>query len=306
MNWHYAKNGEQHGPVSEDELKNLHRAGEIQDKDLVWREGFTDWVAYEAAFGTASSTVPTTSSARPRTGVQPSPIPAGSGTGGKTSNAALRAAARAALAGQWKEGVIFTLLFFLITLAAGFVPLGSLILFGPILLGVHEFFVRMYRRGGPDNSQLFSGFSNFLLGFLISLLIGLISFAAMLTFMIPGFIMGGLISASGSEVAQIVGVLLIVLVSFALFVVMLTIQVIFAPAYLIALEEPDKGAIYAIQRCPQILRGYKLKLFMMLLVFFGWSLLTVFTFMIGLLWVVPYYYTSLVAFYDDLKEPASA
>ena len=115
MNWHYAKNGEQHGPVSEDELKMLYGVGELQDNDLVWREGYTDWVTYGAAFNTVSPAASEAPRANARTADSSSPLPVGRGTGGKTSNSELRAAARVALAGRWKEAVIFTLLFFLIT-----------------------------------------------------------------------------------------------------------------------------------------------------------------------------------------------
>ena len=41
--WFYGRDGAQHGPVSEDELRRLVDAGQLSAHDLVWREGMADW-----------------------------------------------------------------------------------------------------------------------------------------------------------------------------------------------------------------------------------------------------------------------
>lgn len=43
MEWFYAKNGNQKGPVSGATLKSMIVSGEIASTDLVWREGMADW-----------------------------------------------------------------------------------------------------------------------------------------------------------------------------------------------------------------------------------------------------------------------
>ncbi len=43
MNWFYADNGQQRGPVSEAEFDTLVAAGSIQATTLVWREGMAKW-----------------------------------------------------------------------------------------------------------------------------------------------------------------------------------------------------------------------------------------------------------------------
>ncbi len=50
MNWHYAIDGQQLGPISEGDLKQLYASGEITANDLVWREGLDDWVSYGSVF----------------------------------------------------------------------------------------------------------------------------------------------------------------------------------------------------------------------------------------------------------------
>lgn len=42
-NWHYAKGGEKHGPVSASQLKELATNGKLSPDDLVWREDMTEW-----------------------------------------------------------------------------------------------------------------------------------------------------------------------------------------------------------------------------------------------------------------------
>lgn len=41
--WYYAKNDQQHGPVSEDELRSLIASGSVQAGDEVWCEGMSQW-----------------------------------------------------------------------------------------------------------------------------------------------------------------------------------------------------------------------------------------------------------------------
>lgn len=43
MQWYYAKENNQFGPVTEDELRAKLAAGEVVATDKVWREGMPDW-----------------------------------------------------------------------------------------------------------------------------------------------------------------------------------------------------------------------------------------------------------------------
>ena len=55
MDWFYALNGEQHGPVSDSQLDELIRAGTVAPDALVWREGMADWQPLSAARPAAPS-----------------------------------------------------------------------------------------------------------------------------------------------------------------------------------------------------------------------------------------------------------
>ncbi len=43
MNWHYAEDGQQRGPVAQEEFDRLAAAGRITPETLVWREGMDQW-----------------------------------------------------------------------------------------------------------------------------------------------------------------------------------------------------------------------------------------------------------------------
>lgn len=49
MNWFYAQNGQQQGPVSEFELSRLLSSGTISSETLIWKEGMPEWVPISSA-----------------------------------------------------------------------------------------------------------------------------------------------------------------------------------------------------------------------------------------------------------------
>ena len=67
MNWFYADNGQQRGPVSEAEFDALVAAGSIQPATLVWREGMEKWLplAEVRPVGSVSGGPPPASNASP-------------------------------------------------------------------------------------------------------------------------------------------------------------------------------------------------------------------------------------------------
>ena len=55
MNWHYAIDGENRGPVGDEEIQGLVQQGVITGETLVWREGMADWAPYGQAFAKSDS-----------------------------------------------------------------------------------------------------------------------------------------------------------------------------------------------------------------------------------------------------------
>ena len=67
-------------------------------------------------------------------------------------------------------------------------------------------------------------------------------------------------------------------------------------------DYPELSANQAINLSKKMMKGHKFDLFCLLLSFVGWSILNIFTLGIGTLWLYPYAYTSMAAFYQDVKK----
>lgn len=56
--WHYARDGHQYGPFTEDEFKRLANNRGLQPDDLVWRDGMADWMPVSSLHGLFTSPSP--------------------------------------------------------------------------------------------------------------------------------------------------------------------------------------------------------------------------------------------------------
>jgi hypothetical protein len=75
--WYYAHQGQQSGPVSIEQLKQLAASGQLQPGDLVWKQGMAAWAAantVEGVFSAAGSPAPPPPGAAPGApGIPPQP-----------------------------------------------------------------------------------------------------------------------------------------------------------------------------------------------------------------------------------------
>src|SRR5690625_1936560 len=62
------------------------------------------------------------------------------------------------------------------------------------------------------------------------------------------------------------------------------------------------SALECITESRQMMNGHKMRLFLLEFSFIGWGLLSVLTFGIGFIWLVPYINATMAAFYNDLAE----
>ena len=73
--WYYAKNNQQLGPVSLQEIRNLASTGALQPTDLVWKEGMADWIEAGAATELFPQGLPYPASGKARRVAFPLPVP---------------------------------------------------------------------------------------------------------------------------------------------------------------------------------------------------------------------------------------
>lgn len=66
-------------------------------------------------------------------------------------------------------------------------------------------------------------------------------------------------------------------------------------------DYPDLSLREALRTSRQMMRGYKWRLFLLDLVFFGWYFLGIFTFCIAYFWIDAYQNATMAHFYEDLK-----
>jgi TM2 domain-containing membrane protein YozV len=71
--WYYSHNGERHGPVSSDRLKEMAAAGRLKPDDLVWKEGMDAWAPAAKVKGLLTATA---APAAPARAADPLPVAA--------------------------------------------------------------------------------------------------------------------------------------------------------------------------------------------------------------------------------------
>lgn len=191
-----------------------------------------------------------------------------------TSASEIRRRARETLGGNiFKSPWLYALLVGIITAAiasvASCIPVGSILIAGPIAIGTGAYFLnRVRRRVEYDNLEiLFDGVrndlgDNIIIGILNAVFIALWS----LLFVIPGIVK-----------------------SYS-----------YAMAYYIKLDHPEYTPTQAITESRKLMRGNKMRLFCLHLSFIGWAIVCFFTLGIGMLWLIPYMNAANAEFYQDL------
>ena len=119
----------------------------------------------------------------------------------------------------------------------------------------------------PEIGDLFKDFDKFWLAFKITFFTGLFTFLWALLFYIPGIIKA----------------------------------ISYSQAMFIAAENPNIGALEAINKSKEMMDGHKMDLFLLELSFIGWAILGAFTLGILYIWLFPYMNASLAIFHNSIK-----
>lgn len=187
----------------------------------------------------------------------------------------LRLKAWSKLSGHWGGPIAVTLVYGLIIgLINGlseyvpFLGLASLIVTGPLLVGLSGYFIDFTKQRNPDFDGLFNGFKDsFGNSIVLLLLTVLFTLLWALLFIIPGIIK---------------------LIAYSM-----------AP-YLMA-ENPSITATEALDESQRLMDGHKMDYFILQLSFIGWILLGLITFGIAFIWVAPYMQAATAEFYIEIS-----
>ncbi len=159
-----------------------------------------------------------------------------------------------------------------INLASSMLPFAggviSLLVGGPIALGLAILFLAIARSEGAQLGMLFDGFRRFGDALGAYLLVAIFTLLWTLLLIVPGIIAA----------------------------------ISYSMTYFILRDDHSVGPLDAIRRSKKMMQGNKWKFFCLQWRFFWWTLLCVLTCGIGFLWLQPYIMTSAALFYEDLKQ----
>lgn len=311
MQWYYAENGAQKGPVEFEQLKALIGEGRLKPNDLVWTASMGDqW--------SKAASVPGLFNVSPPALAGDDAAAAGSVTEwsntttflGATPNRDLMAQARSALDGHWGVAIGSLVIYILINIVLTIIPvIGDIVSFvisGPLMLGWTLFFMTLARGEAAEIGQLFQGFKQFGNAFVASLLMMLLILAWMLPAIavIVAFFFVVLKGALEHSAPDVGAMLLWIPFMLAAIIPAIIAQFRYAQTYYILNDFTGVGPLEAIRRSKQMMVGNKWKLFCLQCRFIGWSLLCILSLGIGFLWLVPYIMTSTAQFYLDVKASA--
>ena len=163
-----------------------------------------------------------------------------------------------------------------------------------MVMGYTSYSLRLARHEGPSYRNLFDGFHLFGRVILMNILQYIFIFLWTFLAIIPGII----VFVVGFVVDSVIVVTIAVLLYLAgiLFSICVTYRYRLAVYFLI--DNLDMGALRSITESKHAMNGRKGSLFLLDLSFLGWCILSLFTFGILSLWLVPYIYTTEANFYD--------
>jgi len=187
-------------------------------------------------------------------------------------NSDLRYNAREILSGNWWPCVGLTLVYFIIQMVLGVIPfagsVASLIITGPMQLGLTIFYISFIRSDEPDFNKFFEGMNDFGRALAAFLLMTLFIFGWTLLLIVPGIIA----------------------------------MYRYSQTFYIIMDDPEISAIDALRKSSDMMSGAKFKLFTLHFSFIGWGILAALTLGIGQLFLFPYMLTSQAYFYEDVKS----
>lgn len=198
-----------------------------------------------------------------------------------------------ALRGNWGASVLLTLivfaisglvpLFFEVPLSGGYeawllqdtAPIGATLvstlislLLIPLSIASIWFFIDLQRGNGPKISDVFNPYKDLGLGLKIigiSIMQSIFLFLWFLLLFVPGVIK----------------------------------SIAYSQTFYLLKDHPEYSTFEAITESRKRMIGLKWKYFLLCLSFIGWGLLSIITFGIGLLWLMPYMSTTFSAFYNN-------
>ena len=151
--------------------------------------------------------------------------------------------------------------------------IASVVILAPAFsLAVVAIYLNMTNGQKAQVGDLFSRFNDFWAAFKVNFLVGFFTALWSMLFVIPGIVKA----------------------------------YSYSQAMFILAENPNIGALDAINRSKAMMNGHKMDLFILELSFIGWHILGGLTFGIAYIWIIPYISAAKANFYNSIKNPVEA
>ncbi len=218
------------------------------------------------------------------------------------------------LKGKWKMPVLLTLAYLVISIIASIFQeeansfVTTVIMFLVVwgistwaTVGIPNFYLEFLKKDGKVEFRDVLVSKNKILKSLgFTAIVGIISF--ILVFIVTSvttlIIMSAILSYNGINIGTIIAIILtiLLLIVYIIFTYMVT-----QTPYII-IEKENIGIIEAMKLSAKIMKGNKWKYFILQLSFIGWAILSIITFGIGFLWLIPYVTLASTNFYKNLNK----
>ena len=185
-----------------------------------------------------------------------------------------RAQARASLTGNWGVAILTYLIAAVILGATGSTFIGTILLLGPMTVGLAVVYLLIIRRRKAEIVNVFDGFKSF-----VNALVGGLLYTVFLCLWALLFIIPAIIKSYS-----------------------------YAMTFYIMADHPEMDGNTAITESRKMMNGNKWRLFCLDFSFIGWIILSILTFgILEIVYVGPYMNAAHAAFYQSLKgeEPAA-
>ncbi len=244
------------------------------------------------------------------------------------------------LSKDWGNAIGVTFILFCVSIAASLIPYAGdaigIIIAGPLAFGTALFFLKVSKGEKGEVEDLFhafkskEAFSFSLIAYLFTLIIIIPVFVVCSILWVSLFVgdFENIASLLNSGTASLIdngtttpyamdpsfiteyssplfdsGIGTIILSALIIIFVPITIlSLLLSQVYFILADQKTKSASEAIKMSWNVMKGKKMKLFLLQLSFIGWAILSVFTFFIGLLFLYPYMLTTYAKFYQNLYD----
>lgn len=227
-----------------------------------------------------------------------------------------RADARAALKGNWLSSAMFVLVYVVIVLiinGATSIPapgiealtvggslLGMLIIL-PLVYGLNYGMLKQYQGEELQVGMLFKGYNKRVFKAILVKTLIIIAWALPCIVILIGAMAIG-IGVFDKEPDNVTLILIFLPVYFIALIPAMMKQYALSQMEMLMVDNTEMTGREARLKSEELMAGKKMKLFLLDLSFIGWTLLSVFTLFIGMLWVAAYQYTARAAFYEDIKN----